>query len=224
MEKAKKLKKSDHAIISIKSALNLIPGVGGTIASLVGDYVQLSTQKSTERTMKILHEKLTAIESRIDVESINKDEFSELFKSCYLVVVRTHQEIKLRAAAALFANLLLKPGDTEKVSYDELDYFIRCVDSLSIGAITVLVVYSSMSQQSLKADSDGNYGLDFSALHKHEKLNAFDAPFLMGLISELNNFHLVQIDKPPITISQYGNYPIRLTPLGQRFIERIIDG
>ena len=51
---------------------------------------------------------------------------------------RTHRDEKLRAAANILANLLLKPGDQAKVSYDELDHLIRCVDALSIGAITVL--------------------------------------------------------------------------------------
>src|SRR4029077_18768661 len=70
--------------------------------------------------------------------SVNKDDFSELFKSCYLVTVRTNREQKLQAATAILANLLLRPSDPAKSSYEELDHLIRCIDALSIGAITVL--------------------------------------------------------------------------------------
>ena len=39
---------------------------------------------------------------------------------------------------AILANLLLRPGDPAKSSYEELDHLIRCIDDLSIGAIHVL--------------------------------------------------------------------------------------
>ena len=53
----------DHALAVVKAALNLIPVVGGTIASLVGDYVPSSTQKAVERTIELLGEKLGALAS-----------------------------------------------------------------------------------------------------------------------------------------------------------------
>lgn len=121
-----------------------MPVVGGSIASLIGDYVPLSTQRSIEKTTELLKQKLTALEGRIDTEAVNKDEFSDLFKSCYLVVVRTTQEEKLRAASGILANLFLKPGDPEKLSYSELDHFVRCLDGLSIGAIVTLGTVNSL--------------------------------------------------------------------------------
>jgi hypothetical protein len=121
---------SDHALAVIKAGLNAVPYVGGPIASLIGDYVPTSTQRAAERTIELLAEKLTAMEGRIDVEQVNKEEFAELFKSCYLVVMRSHREEKLRAVAALMANLLLRPGDRKNphmksliTSYDVLMLF-----------------------------------------------------------------------------------------------------
>src|SRR6266852_674144 len=97
--------KSDHALIVIKAALNAVPIVGGSIASLIDDYIPLSTQRSIEIATQLLKERLEALGNRIDVDAVNKDEFAELFKSCYLAIVRTTQESKLHAAAALLANL-----------------------------------------------------------------------------------------------------------------------
>src|SRR5271170_7009379 len=96
----------DHALAVLKAALNLIPNVGGALASLIGDYVPTSTQRSIDKTITLLGEKLTSLEGRIDIDAVNKEDFSELFKSCYLVVVRSNREEKLHAAAALLANLL----------------------------------------------------------------------------------------------------------------------
>ena len=97
----------------------------------------LPTQRAIERTVKLLGENLTVLEGRLDMDAVDKDEFSEMFKSCYLVAVRTHHEEKLCAAAGLLANLLLKPGGPGKLTYTELDHFVRCLDALSIGARTV---------------------------------------------------------------------------------------
>src|SRR5258708_1844090 len=91
----------DHALAVIKASLNLIPSVGGALASLIGDYVPTSTQRSIEKTMELLGEKLTSLEGRIDVEAVNKEDFSELVKACYLVVVRSHRVEKLHASASL---------------------------------------------------------------------------------------------------------------------------
>jgi hypothetical protein len=62
------------------------------IASLIGDYVPTSTQAVIERSTELLAQKLDALKDRIDLEAVNKDDFSELFKSCYLVIVRTNRE------------------------------------------------------------------------------------------------------------------------------------
>src|SRR5580704_15764288 len=116
------MKTSDHTLAVVKEAVNLVPVVGGAIASLISDYVPSATRRSIDHGMVLLGERLKIVEDRIDPDAINKDEFAELFKSCYLVFIRTHQEEKLRAAAAIIANLVLKPGDPEKVPYEELDH------------------------------------------------------------------------------------------------------
>lgn len=217
------MKPSDHALIAIKAALNAVPMVGGSIASLIGDYVPLSTQRSIEQATELLQKKLISLEGRIDADAVNKDEFSELFKSCYLVVVRTTQESKLRAVSAILANLLLKPGDAEKLSYAELDHFVRCLDGLSVGAITVLAVARSLTARgNIQPDHDGNQTLSFETLSN--ELKTIEPSLLLGLVGELNTFNLIHIQgRPAIPTAQYGNYPLSLTPLGKRFVEWFLE-
>src|SRR5450830_1408323 len=95
----------DNVLAVVKASLNLIPVVGGALASLIGDYVPSSTQKAVERTIELLGEKLGSLEGRIDVDAVDKEDFSELFKSCYLVIVRSNREEKLHAAAAMLTNI-----------------------------------------------------------------------------------------------------------------------
>jgi hypothetical protein len=218
------LRPSDHALIAIKAALNAVPTVGGAIASLIGDYVPLSTQRSIERTVELLTQKFASLEGRLASDTLDKDEFSELFKSCYLVVVRTNQEVKLRAAASILANLVLKNGDADKVPYTELDHLVRCLDGLSIGAITMLGAARNIAHRSnITPDQNGGRTIQFEVLHA--ELKGWDLSLLMGLVSELNSYNLLRIEgTPAIAMPQYGNYPLTLTPLGARFVERFIEG
>jgi len=215
--------KSDHALIAIKAALNAVPVVGGSIASLIGDYIPLSTQRSIDRATELLARRLCDLEGRIDPDAVNKDQFSELFKSCYLAVVRTTQEAKLRAASAILANLLLKPGDREKLSYSELDHLIRCTDALSVGALAALGAANRIaSAPGMAPDVNGSYSLTVQQVH--DALPEFDASLLMGLIGDLNTYNLLRISGvPPIRMTQYGNFQLELTSLGRRFVERFID-
>jgi hypothetical protein len=92
---------------------------------------------------------LTDLEDRMDVKAVDKQEFAELFQTCARTMERTHREDKLRAAANILANLLLKPGDQAKVSYEELDHLIRCVDALSTGALSVLGAIRNITESIL---------------------------------------------------------------------------
>ncbi len=210
------MKSSDHAVAVVKAAITLVP-YGGAVASLISDYVPSSTQRSVDRGLLLLGERLKLLEDRIDPEAVNKDEFAELFKSCYLIIVRTHQEEKLRAAVALLANLLLKPGDPTKASYEELDHLVRCVDALSIGAIALI----GAVRQLIKIPQSNNR-VEFGTVCA--RFPAMDISLLMSLVSELNALNLVHLVEPAMRLADYENYVIELTPIGARFVDRFLEG
>ena len=208
----------DHALAIIKAGINLIPVVGGPIASLIGDYVPTSTQAVIERSTELLAQKLDALKDRIDLEAVNKDDFSELFKSCYLVIVRTNREQKLQAATAILANLLLRPGDPARSSYEELDHLIRCIDALSIGAITVLGAARTIAATCQGAQRS----FQFDQLRN--AFPGFDPSLVMSLVSELSALNLVRIQEGGIRMPDHSEILIEVTPIGVRLVERFIEG
>lgn len=210
---------SDHALALIKAGMNAVPIVGGPIASLIGDYLPMSTQRNIEKTVSFLGEKLNILEGRIDVELVDKDDFSELFKSCYLIVLRSHREEKLRAAANLLANMLLRPGDPSKASYEELDHLVRCLDGLSSGAISVL---GAARHIAMSANSGGQGRFHFSQLAI--SFPQFDSSLLMSLASELRGFNLLRVQEGDIRLPDHAELLLEVTPIGQRFIDRFIEG
>ncbi|MCY3829855.1 MAG: hypothetical protein OXF89_12030 [Rhodospirillaceae bacterium] len=214
---------SEHALAAIKAGLSLVPGVGGALASLVSDYIPTATEKSRARATELLRKRLNELGERIDVEAVDKDEFAELFKSCYLSIVRSHRDEKLRAATAILANLLLREGDPDKLTYTELDHLSRCVETLSSGAVEVLatVVQEASLERRQKAAAK-LLRMNFGDIHK--RLPQHSPELLLGLVAELDGANLLHRGNTPmIELGHYENYPVTLTPLGLRFARFLLQ-
>lgn len=214
--------KGDHVLALFRAGISAVPIVGGSIASLVGDYIPSSTQRRIEQAIEFFDSRLREVNDRVDIESINREEFAELFKSSYLTIVRSHHDEKIHAAISVIVNAVLRQGDLEKLSFDELDHFSRAVDQLSVGAMRVLAsIYRIVPEISIKAINTRTWKTEFQVIKR--ELPGEDPALLMGLVGELNAMNLIHVvGAPAIRTSNYGNYPIELTPLGTRFVERIM--
>jgi len=211
----------DHVVAIVKAGLSAVPMVGGVIASLIGDYIPDSTSRSVLESLHLLTERLCALEDRIDIHAVDKEEFSELFKSSYLVLVRAHKAERRRAAVNLIVNILLRPDDPDRLSYTELDHFARSLDVLSIGALRCAgEVYRGCALP--KAGEEERLGrLNFKDLAV--RLPGYETDLLMGLLGELNAQNIVHLPGvPSIRTKRYGNYPIERTGLGSRFVARLL--
>lgn len=218
--------KTDHALAIIKAGLSAIPIVGGSLASLVGDYIPTATQRSIEEALKNLEKKITVLQDRVDIENINKDEFSELFKSSYLLIQRSHNQMKIDAAVNLIVNILLKNDDPKRLSYTELDHFARCLDLLSIGALEVLdiivKIYSDPEEKIRVFRNRDGRDLQFDSLSKRSP--HFPADLLMGLVAELCSLNLLYLQGAPmVRTPNYGNEVLELTSLGEHFITHLLQ-
>ncbi|MDE2810068.1 MAG: hypothetical protein OXN90_16770 [Gemmatimonadota bacterium] len=224
-----KKSRTDHALAIGKAALAAVPHVGGSIAILLDEYVPSATERSIQRALEHFGNRLEQLEKRIDFDAVNKDDFAELFKSCYLSIVRSHREEKLKAAAAILANLFLREDDPDKLSYTELDHYSRCLETLSSGAVEVLgvIVQEAHSGRHLLGVQEldwtiESYHMNFSEIHL--KLQKYSPDLLMGLVAELNKANLLNRESASgVQMDDYSHYSIRLTALGTRFCRFLIE-
>jgi hypothetical protein len=214
---------SEHVLAVIKAGLNAVPVVGGSIASLIGDYIPTATQRNVQETLESLRAHIESLGNRIDVEAVNREEFAEVFKSAYLVIVRTHQTAKLRAAALLVSNVLLREGDPEKLSYTEIDHYVRCLDLLSVGGIQTLALAVRLAEErEPNVLAERSVRINFDELQARQP--AIAPSLLMGLVGELDTLNLVhRAGVPDIRTANYGNYPLEVTPLGGRFAKHLLS-
>jgi hypothetical protein len=211
----------DHLLSVVKAGLAAVPTVGGPISVLIGEYVPSSTQRHIESAVNMLEHKVVILESRIDVLAVDKDEFSDVFKSAYLEIVRTHQKEKHDVATSLVMNLLLKEGDKAKLEFQEVDHFARSLEVLSVGAIAALARAVDLVRETRKDPLRANVRFSFGELS--QRLPDIDVDLLMGLVGELNAVNLLHSLAPPrARMANYANYPMEVTRLGARFVEYVL--
>jgi hypothetical protein len=210
----------DHALAVFKAALNVVPVVGGPLASLIGDYVPTSRQRSLEKAVNLFSEKVADIEDRINTEAIDKEDFAELYGQFEALARKTNRDEKLRAAANILANVLLPPGDPNRSSFDELDYLMHCVDALSSRAIAVLGAAIKAVEQ--RPGRPGDTRFLFSELK--QKFPEVDPQVVFGLAIELRSLNLLHITEGLIGGPDPENCGFHVTPVGLRFAQRFIEG
>ncbi len=171
--------------------------------------------------MELLSERVEELRDRIDAEAVDKDDFAELFKSCYLSIVRSHRDEKLRAATTILANLLLREGDPDKLTYTELDHFARCVETMSSGAVEVLCMFVQGGDLVLHRSMD-SHRLNFGDIQP--LFPQYSPDLLLGLISELDRANLLHRGSASgMEKLNYENIPVRITPLGRRFARFLLE-
>jgi hypothetical protein len=211
---------SDHALAVLKAALNLVPVGGGSLASLLADYVPSSRQRAMEEAIDLFREKLEELGSRIKEEAVNREDFAGLFGKLQALAAKTNRELKLRAAANILANSLLPSHDPAKSPYEELEHLMHCADALSSGAIAALG--AALQIRSPRHASGGDTPISFNELR--QKMADYNADLILSLASELRSLNLMHVTEGAIPGSNFEHYAFRVTPMGSRFAERFIQG
>jgi hypothetical protein len=214
------LDRLDVALIPFKAALNMVPIVGGPLASLIGDCMARFQHEAMKKAAEFLRQKVAELENRIDTEAVNKDDFAELFGKYAALAATTGREDKLRAASNILANALLPPGDPNKSPFAELDHLMHCVGALSSGAIAFLG--ASIEVVERQGGRPGDRRFQFSEVK--QKLPDTDPDVVFGLASELRSFNLLQITEGLIGGPNPENSGFQVTPVGVRFAQRFIEG
>ncbi|MBI1925731.1 hypothetical protein HYR99_15940 [Candidatus Poribacteria bacterium] len=218
---------------AFKAICASIPGLA-TIADLIDNHLNLATERSIKKFIVFLATRLHQLGDRIDKELISKDEFADLFKSCFLATVRTTQEEKIKGASSILANSLLREKDSEKLSYTELDHFAHSLESLSSGAIELLgITYDFFKLADRKlADHKEEYFTNFSHLFQafRDAGKLGEKHLFWGLAHELESFNYLLLSSVgdnalsgmvQRTLSDM-TFGVALTSLGVRFVEYLL--
>jgi len=128
----------DHVLNAIKASLNAVPIVGGSIASLMDDYIPESRTTRYEQFTISLAQKLEEKADKLDADKVSTDEFAYLFVKVYENLKRDYQREKLIAYRNILVNSL-----AVDINASLVERYLHLVEQLSALHLRVLSVFIS---------------------------------------------------------------------------------
>ena len=213
-----KLTSSEVVQSSIKTGLEAIPIVGGSIASVLGDVLEKKFDQMMEM-LKRLKDRVSEIQDQLDSDYVRRDDFISLFEQAVKEYVNTPYSVKKEFIIGLVVSSMKGPGD-----YYERDYFLRKVVELSAVQLELLKLYHDPEKAFISKDIDPEQikGLGYkSVVAKY--LPDTNMEVIRAAHKDLYNLGFLTTDSNVFgtVMAGSGLYIVRgrTTPLGTRFVE-----
>ncbi|MFC1975477.1 hypothetical protein ACFLXQ_03650 [Chloroflexota bacterium] len=129
----------EHLIANIKVLTNLIPCVGGSLATWIDEYYPNRQLERIVRFIEDLTQRTQRLERQIKAERAQNDEFGHLYVETLQAVWRDYQQEKIEAYRAILLNGLVM----DNFLFDEGEFFLSLVRELSIYHIQMIRVLSN---------------------------------------------------------------------------------
>jgi len=215
----------------LKSALSVC-GATAWLVPILDDTVRRSTERALRRAVRELDTMVEELGERIErtPERIDQDALADAIKSFLRQSQQTSRQEKLRAAARLMANALLKDGDRDKLSYTEHDFFSRCIDGLSMGSVKVLAGAVRVVDK-LRPTMSTAGELEFTTKDLIPAVEDLSPDIVLSSVSELSVWNLLRVQNDAfITDNAYqdkvgyrSNTKVFLTRMGKQVAECLRD-
>jgi hypothetical protein len=122
-----------------KAILNLVPLVGGSIASVWGDIQAERKAHRFNNFLETLRADLENHKERINSDFINKEDFLDVFELTSKKIINERNENK----RILYKDILLNAVTLDQSNYDEVEQCIRTVENLTEANLYLLKVLSN---------------------------------------------------------------------------------
>ena len=143
-------KVKDGALLSIEAKINLIPYVGGFLATYFSEIRSKRVEERMQKYFEYFSNRLIEIEeSKIDHEYINSQEFAELFMRGAEQAARSTTEEKIQR----FANILANNTAMDAQLRDRTESIMSFVDRITDLDAFVLIAYGDPDERSMRANT-----------------------------------------------------------------------
>ena len=179
------MNKNQIAETVTKSALNLIPGVGGAIASILGDYLSIRKEARLNEFIKNYFDEINQKQDCIVREYVCSDDFLDIFENILADVMQSRTELK----RDMLKNLLVNSCTISHTTYERTEEFQHLIDVLSPLSLQILSVFYRLQTIHMdgKKDSIEKYWADIRHLTAID-----DDTILLDYIGELEARSLVE--------------------------------
>lgn len=199
-----------------KAGLNLIPAVGGGIASIVGDLQSVRKEKRMDEFLTGFAREMEPRMGSIIRSYVANEEFLDVFES----ILRDIMNQRTLDKRIFLCNLLITSITTEGTTYDRTEEFQRLLNELTVSHIRVLSVFYDCREIHMN-----DLSKDLEAIRNaiYSKTGITDEFQRREIINDLETRNIVNyythnktnlLSGAPL----YSNYPY-ITVKGQQFYE-----
>lgn len=193
--------RADAAMVHLEAGLNLIPFVGGFLATYFGEIRSLKVQERMQRYFAYFSERLAEMEkAKIDLEYLQSEEFAELFAQGAEQAAKSTTDRRIRR----FANILIHNALRDSSARDRTQSIMSFVDRISDVDAFVLLCYGPPDGPSLRAKTKQKaYGF-VEDLCRHLGL---DTPTMLTVVESIiymDNLGLTWVNEKPAEDQEIG--------------------
>lgn len=121
----------------LKSGFNLVPYVGGALASIVGDYTSSRKEERLNEFLQSFCSDMSEKQNLIVEEYIASDDFLDIFENILSDILKNRTETK----RILLKNLLVNSCIIPETTYDRTEEFQYMINTLSSISLLILSVF-----------------------------------------------------------------------------------
>ena len=212
----------DHIHNIATAGLSAIPFVGGSLSSLIDNYIPKRKEERFRKFLRDLAEDVERVKGDLDEqanEHVRTDEFAYLLEKSFRGAVESYHEDKGEAYRAILVNSLLPNAPDE----DHKLYFVSLLDAftpLHIRILRILRDPVAYDEETGKGVGEGG-GITTTRLQILRTLMPeYQDELLEGMWRDLNIRGMVSVDSLRGMITDKGILQMRglLTPLAEQFI------
>jgi hypothetical protein len=138
IERINKTGGGEHVVNALKALFNAVPIVGGSVASLMDDYIPTTRDKRMQEFAQAVADEFERVGERIDGSKIDTDEFAYMFTKVFQDVSRDYQKEKLSAYRNILVNSLLV--DVPAALQESYLHRVEALTSLHIRVLSYLAL------------------------------------------------------------------------------------
>lgn len=209
---------------SAKALLALIPGIGGTIQSILSDALADRKEERLREAFDSLKNDLNEHKIEINKSFISTIDFIDLFE----ITATKIRDERIKEKRVAYKNILLHGILSADINYDELEEQISILDQLYANHILLLSFFNNPEtfiNNQLGFKVGGYMANSYRSFFKNY-FPQFEKEHLEDLLFQLENLRLVvtmssdlQTMMMSVSISSFND---KLTKRGRKFVEYII--
>jgi hypothetical protein len=221
IERIKKLTAGSPAVETIlnifKATLSTVPYCGGVV-SLITDYIPSRRFIRVEQFAKDVADDILLLKDKINSDYIKTDDFAFMFEQCFRGVAENPQKEKLDAFRAMLINSMIVD-----ISWEEKEYFLNLVNTLSVLHIRILKFLSKprvyLAEAGIPEEKITGGFSDFFPM----AIPGIEIEVIKSAFGDLNKYGLINTD-PKIFVTMTSGQGLNLlgnraSNLGEMFID-----